>query len=232
MRTQVFFRSDKKSAFTSFCQQQQNYHATSQQENEALQQYVVCLLWRPANAAMGHEWRMKNEAGKEGLVFLLLPSKDDGFFVDHDASSPNSSRKRQSTFTLTHSSLSLLHIQKFSLTLAIMPNPYVRCTTFLILSSMKAVQVTMSKARSSLHTLVVEQSFLLFGVTVIKLCQCWVPTQVDVTSRVAWRYTILLSSYFFAKCVVEYQNKRAKVSSKKSLYICNTLITDTIFNFR
>ena len=59
---------------------------------------------------MGHEWRMKNEAGKEGLVFLLLPSKDDGFFVDHDASLLNSSRKRQSTFTLTHSYLSLLQI--------------------------------------------------------------------------------------------------------------------------
>ena len=57
----------------------------------------MCLLWRPANAAMGHEWRMKNEAGKEGLVFLLLPSKDDGFFVGHDASLPNSRGARYVT---------------------------------------------------------------------------------------------------------------------------------------
>ena len=83
--------------------------------------------------------------------------------------------------------LSLIHtfhcfrFRNFSPTLAIMPNPYVNRTTSGILSSIKVVQVTMSKVRSSLYTLVVEESFLLFGVTVIKLCQCWVPTQVDVT---------------------------------------------------
>ena len=118
---------------------------------------------------------------RKDLSFCFFRLRMMVFFVGHDASLPNSSRKRQSTFTLTHSYLSLLQIQKFSSTLVIIPNPYVDRTTSGILSSIKVVQVTMSKVRSSLYTLVVEESFLLFGVTVIKLCQCWVPTQVDVT---------------------------------------------------
>ena len=81
---------------------------------------------------------------------------------------------------------------------------YINTSLYFYLKShiFELLQHTMEKNSTS-RSGTTSNLYCLFGVTVIKLCQCWVPSQVDVTLR----YSILLLPPF-ATSFLSYNSHR------------------------
>ena len=88
--------------------------------------------------------------------------------------------------------------------LLLLPFAYINTSLYFYLKShiFELLQHTMEKNSTS-RSGTTSNLYCLFGVTVIKLCQCWVPSQVDVTLR----YSILLLPPF-ATSFLSYNSHR------------------------